>query len=92
MGSSQAVRHRTLTATYIGSNPFSPEHKEMTMLDRHKVNVPKANPNNRVIRPSDAQMLASPKEDIDAVIFYGSAPTLEAKEAYRVVGQPVSKG
>jgi len=62
------------------------------MLDKHKVFVPKANPNNRVIRPSAAQMMASPKEDLDAVVFVGESPTLNAKEAYRVVGQPVSKG
>ena len=62
------------------------------MLDRHKQVTPKANPNNRVIKPSDGAMRASAKEDLDAVIFYGDAPGLNAADAYRVVGQPVSKG
>lgn len=62
------------------------------MLDRHKVYVPKANPNNRVVRPSAAQMMASGQDTLEAVIFVGEVPRLDAADAYRVVGQPVSKG
>lgn len=47
---------------------------------------------NKVVRPSAAQMQASQKENLDAVICTTSPAYINLDRNYRVNGQPVSKG